>query len=176
MAERGGTTTQSGILYQNSVAALYLGRLCDATPRPDRDRVVGVRVEAPTAVDDTVVTFADGGVTYIQAKENIRDNGDAWAGLWGDFEAQFDLPDFKHGKDRLLLHTGEPHDEHHELKAMCERAAHSLDSDEMNGRCVLPQDRRRCSEKSSRTSALPCPATSACCSLSSATSTLRSRP
>ena len=42
MAERGGPTTQAGIHYQNSVSALYLGRLCDAAPRPERARVVEV--------------------------------------------------------------------------------------------------------------------------------------
>ena len=50
MPERGGPTTQSGILYQNSIAALYLGRLCDATQRPASDFVQSVRVEAPEDV------------------------------------------------------------------------------------------------------------------------------
>jgi hypothetical protein len=139
MPERGGPTTQSGILYQNSVAALYLGRLCDATPRPDRDRVVGVRAEAPTAVDDTVVTFADASVTYIQAKENIRDDGEAWAGLWADFEEQFNRQDFKRGQDRLLLHTGEPHDEHHALREICERAVNSVNAAEWAARLTALQ-------------------------------------
>lgn len=58
MPEAGGPTTQSGILYQNAIAVLYLGRLCDAVPRPDYQRVIHVRVEAPEDVDDTVVTFA----------------------------------------------------------------------------------------------------------------------
>ena len=44
MTESGGPTTQSGIYYQNSVTALYLGRLCDASPRPDRDRIIEVRL------------------------------------------------------------------------------------------------------------------------------------
>jgi hypothetical protein len=139
MPERGGPTTQSGILYQNSVAALYLGRLCDTIPRPDRDRVLSVRVEAPTAVDDTVVTFAGGGVTYIQAKENIRDDGEAWAGLWADFEEQFSRPDFNRGRDRLLLHTGEPHDEHHALREICERAATSANAAEWAARLTVAQ-------------------------------------
>jgi hypothetical protein len=139
MPERGGTTTQSGILYQNSVAALYLGRLCDATPRPERYSVVGVRVEAPTAVDDIVVTFADGGVTYIQAKENIRDDGEAWAGLWGNFEDQFNRPDFKRGRDRLLLHIGEPHNEHHALRELCERAINSVNAAEWAARLTTAQ-------------------------------------
>lgn len=139
MPERGGPTTQSGILYQNSVAALYLGRLCDVTQRSDRDRVVRVRVEAPTAVDDTVVTFADGGVTYIQAKENIRDGGEAWAGLWADFEKQFNRSDFKRGRDRLLLHTGEPHDEHHALREICERAINSVNAAEWAARLTAAQ-------------------------------------
>lgn len=125
MPERGGPTTQSGIYYQNSVAALYLGRLCDATQRPDSQRVVRVRVEAPTSVDDTVVTFADGGVTYIQAKENIRDSDASWADLWSDFETQFRRPEFSRGRDRLLLHTGEHHKEHHALRELCDRTVGS---------------------------------------------------
>lgn len=59
MPERGGPTTQSGILYQNSVTALHLGRLCDEAARPAADRVVQVRVEAPEDVDDTVVWYSD---------------------------------------------------------------------------------------------------------------------
>lgn len=134
MPERGGPTTQSGILYQNSIAALYLGRLCDDTPRLDGDRVTKVRVEAPTDVDDTIVTFADGSSKYIQAKENIRDNDSTWKKLWSDFEAQFNEPHFKRGKDRLVLHTGESHDEHHSLRELCERAAYSPDSVEWDTR------------------------------------------
>lgn len=139
MPERGGPTTQSGILYQNSVAVLYLGRLCDVTPRPDRDRVVGVRMEAPTAVDDTVVNFADGSVTYIQAKENIRDSDEAWTDLWADFEEQFNRSAFNRGRDRLLLHTGEPHDEHHALREICERAATSASAAEWAARLTTAQ-------------------------------------
>ena len=53
MSEPGGSTTQSGIWYQNSVSALYLGRMCDAAVRPDSEQVVEVRVEAPTPVKTT---------------------------------------------------------------------------------------------------------------------------
>lgn len=122
MRERGGPTTQSGILYQNSVAALYLGRLCDATHRPDDERVTTVRVEAPEHVDDIVVTFADGHRTYIQAKENVREDHGAWEALWRDFDAQFRQAEFRRGHDRLLLQIGEIHDEHHDLRELCARA------------------------------------------------------
>ena len=66
MAEAGGPTTQSGILYQNSIAALYLGRMIDPISRPARDRVAEVRVEAPTHVDDIVVIFEDGHTACIR--------------------------------------------------------------------------------------------------------------
>ena len=46
MSESGGTTTQSGIYYQNSIAALFLGRLVDPT-RAHNQRIDSVRVEAP---------------------------------------------------------------------------------------------------------------------------------
>lgn len=122
MSERGGAATQSGILYQNSVAALYLGRLCDPTPRADADTVVGVRIEAPTAVDDIVVTYQDGHRLFIQVKENVRDSSAAWGVLWRDFAEQFRAADFRRGSDRLLLQTAEAHDEHHVLRELCLRA------------------------------------------------------
>lgn len=51
MAEAGGATTQSGIYYQNSIAALYLGRLLDSS-RTSVETIESVRVEAPEEVDD----------------------------------------------------------------------------------------------------------------------------
>lgn len=83
--ERGGPTTQSGILYQNSITALYLDRLCDPRSYEYSERVVRVRVEAPDTVDDTVVEYADQHIMYIQAKENISPNGKVWIKLWADF-------------------------------------------------------------------------------------------
>jgi hypothetical protein len=123
MPESGGTTTQSGIMYQNSVAALFLGRLCDPSERPTAETVTHVRVEAPQHVDDTVVTFADGHKTYIQAKENIRDTDEAWDKLWRDFDSQFSSSEFAQGKDRLLFHTGEIRTEHLAVREICKRAA-----------------------------------------------------
>src|SRR5262245_9187872 len=121
MPERGGPTTQSGIFYQNSVAALYLGRMCDSGQREDAQRVSRVRVEAPVQVDDTVVTFADSHCGYIQAKEKIRSDHSAWVKLWQDFVTQFQRSDFQRGKDRLIVHIGESYQEHHELQEACER-------------------------------------------------------
>jgi hypothetical protein len=72
MTERGGPTAQSGFRYQNSIAALYMARLCDTRPRRMADRVLQVRIEAPEDVDDTVVSFEDAHTDYIQAKEAIR--------------------------------------------------------------------------------------------------------
>lgn len=123
--ERGGPTTQSGILYQNSIGALYLGRLCDSTARPDEHAVESVRIEAPAAVDDIVVTYRDGHRSFIQAKENVRDNDEAWRVLWKAFENQFWSADFDTGKDRLFLQIGEIHDEHHALREIANRAISS---------------------------------------------------
>jgi len=139
MRERGGPTTQSGILYQNSVASLYLGRLCDATRRPEPERVVRVRVEAPEHVDDTLVTFADGHHAFIQAKENVREDHEAWRTLWRDFDAQSRRPGFRRGVDRLLLHVGEIHDEHHDLRELCRRARSGGSYSEWSTRLTKPQ-------------------------------------
>lgn len=82
MAEAGGTSTQSGIWYQNSIAALYMGRMLDTRARPIGDRVLSVRVEAPDHVDDVVVRYADGASRNIQAKLGLRQGEPAWDGLW----------------------------------------------------------------------------------------------
>ena len=89
MTELGGSTTQSGILYQNSVTALYLGRLLDVSERPDIERVEQVRAEAPTDVDDTVVTLADRHRIYIQSKEHLKSTSAEWKTLWKHFDEQF---------------------------------------------------------------------------------------
>ena len=139
MTERGGPTAQAGIHYQNSVSALYLGRMCDAAPRPDRERVVEVRVEAPTEVDDTVVRFADDHRTYIQVKLDVRQGDRAWRKLWKDFDAQFRREGFERGRDRLLLCIGVVRPEHYELRQLCQRAATSEDFEELWGRLTSPQ-------------------------------------
>src|SRR5205823_9430666 len=101
MTERGGTTTQSGILFQNSVTALRFGRMLDSTARPDSEAVVIVRAEAPTSVDDTVVTFRDGHREFIQAKEAITE--EAWQNLWFDISAEFQESSFARERDQLVL-------------------------------------------------------------------------
>jgi hypothetical protein len=72
MAQSGGPTTESGILFQNSIAALFLGDLLHPIQKLTRQTVVAVRVEAPTKVDDTVVTYGDGHRVFIQAKESLK--------------------------------------------------------------------------------------------------------
>lgn len=139
MPERGGPTTQSGILYQNSVTALYLGRLCDVAPRPESQQVVHVRVEAPENVDDTVVTFTDEHRVFIQAKENITCQDDAWAKLWLDIGEQFQNSDFQMGSDRLLLHVGNVRPEHGDLRELCERARTSKSYAEWQSRITKTQ-------------------------------------
>jgi hypothetical protein len=137
--ERGGPTAQSGILYQNSIAALYLGRLCDITPRLNEHAVESVRIEAPSAVDDIVVTYRDGHKSFIQAKENVRGNQEAWQVLWKAFEKQYWDAHFDHGKDRLLLQIGEIHDEHHELREIALRASSSLTHSQWQARLTTGQ-------------------------------------
>jgi hypothetical protein len=139
MREPGGSTTQSGIWYQNSVSALYLGRMCDATVRPDCEQVVEVRVEAPTPVNDIVLTFADGHRTYMEAKEAISVGSEPWLKMWKDLDKQFHTDAFRRGKDRLSICLGESRDRHYALKGLCERAADSQSYEEWWGRLTVPQ-------------------------------------
>jgi len=85
MTEAGGTGTQSGIWYQNSMAALYMGRMLDTRARSIADRVLSVRIEAPEHVDDIVVRYADGASRYVQAKLGLRQGEPAWQRLWQSF-------------------------------------------------------------------------------------------
>lgn len=140
MSESGGPTTQSGITYQNSISALYMGRMCDATRRPESQRVVKVRVESPTPVDDTVVTFADEHLDYIQIKETLATSGDAWRGLWEDFWKQYNHNDFRQHKDRLVLYVGDSRQSYTDLKGLCARASTSENSDEWHSRLNARQE------------------------------------
>src|SRR5258708_8696260 len=88
MAEAGGPATQAGIFYQNTVAALYLGRMLDLRRRSTQHRVLYVRVEAPEEVDDIVVRLGDGSRRFVQAKRTITTSSGAWHVLWATFFRQ----------------------------------------------------------------------------------------
>jgi len=125
----GGQITQGGILYQNSVTALYLGRMADPRRRPESERVIQVRAEAPAHVDDTVVRFKDGHREWIQAKENIHTGSKAWNDLWKAFEKQMADHRFS-AEDRLVLAVGSNLPRFDRLRDLCERAAGSEDAEE----------------------------------------------
>jgi hypothetical protein len=139
MPEAGGPTTQSGILYQNSIAALFLGRLCDATSRPEYDKVIRVRVETPDDVDDLVVTFSDSHKLFIQAKENVNIGDVAWKKLWVDFGTQFLGGNFIKDKDRLALWIGNNRKEFINLREICERSISSKSDIEWLSGCNTAQ-------------------------------------
>jgi hypothetical protein len=128
MAENGGTTTQSGIHYQNSIAALYLGRLLDSRQRIASDRVIEVRVEAPEHVDDVIVYHADGSRSFIQAKEAISSASDVWTKLWSDFARQ--AHECKDAQYKLILAVGTLSAEIGALREICDRAKGKRNSDE----------------------------------------------
>lgn len=120
MAEAGGTTTQSGIHYQNSIAALYLGRLLDFRQRTASERVIEVRVEAPEHVDDIVVRHADGSRTFIQAKESLSLASEEWTKLWNHFAEQAKECAGEHF--RLIFAVGTFSADIENLRELCDRA------------------------------------------------------
>jgi hypothetical protein len=138
MVETGGPTTQAGIFYQNTIAALYLGRMLDLRPRSAKDRVLQVRVEAPEEVDDIVVRLGDGSRRFIQAKRAIAIPSDAWDGLWQAFWRQLHVPAFKL-EDRLVLTVGESSPKTNDLRACCERTTSTVNDDEYQKRLTEPQ-------------------------------------
>lgn len=126
MAEAGGTTTQAGIFYQNSVAALYLADLLELSAIPPRERVIEVRVEAPTDVDDIVVRFADGHCQYLNVKTDVTPSGDPWKALWKSLRTQFNRVDFG-VDDQLTIVLEGLTPQAKNLRDICQRAVSSLD-------------------------------------------------
>lgn len=138
MTEAGGATTQAGIYYQNSVAALQLAELLELRNVPARERVVGVRVEAPGDVDDIVVDFADGHRHFMSAKLLLRTGGKAWDNLWADLQAEANATTKRAG-DRLLIVVARGSSTSNLIAQLSTLAASSIDSEEFNGRLTEAQ-------------------------------------
>lgn len=139
MTETGGATTQGGIFYQNTVAALYLADLLDLMPAPPRERVVGVRVESPTDIDDIVVDYADGHRHFLTAKMSLRVGGKPWDGLWRDLGAEVAAAASR-PNDRFTIVVAERNAASNAVEALCERAVTSVDVAEFDKR--LTEDQR----------------------------------
>jgi hypothetical protein len=138
MVEAGGTATQDGIHYQNTIAARYLLDLLELRQQPPRERVVEVRIEAPSDVDDVVVQYADGHRDWIQAKTVISSSGNTWNRLWINITNQLGKVDFGSG-DNVLILTNQGDDTAQSLLGMCERASSSIDLPELQSRLTERQ-------------------------------------
>ena len=138
MAEAGGTATQAGIFYQNSVAAMALAELLDFDPRSARERATEVRLEAPEDVDDIVIRFADEHRRFQNVKLSIRVGNSAWSGIWRSLSAQHGSPTFG-SNDQLTLVVEERSSDSEAVGALCERAASSIDDQELRARLTGPQ-------------------------------------
>jgi len=138
MAEAGGASTQAGIYYQNSVAALALADLLELGPLPPRDRVVEVRVEAPTDVDDIVIRYADGHQQFLNVKTSTTLGSEAWNRLWSSLKTQMLRPDFG-ADDQLAIVMEEQSQLARSLRDMCDRASSSTDKGEWCKRLAQPQ-------------------------------------
>jgi hypothetical protein len=140
MVEPGGPANQAGIYYQNSIAALYLGRMLDLRSRPARHRVIHLRVEAPEDVDDILVGMGDGSRRFVQAKRTISTKSDTWSGLWTSFWLQAQSSNFS-PDDRLALTIGESSDLAADLRACSERSVGADTDEEYCARLTAPQRR-----------------------------------
>ena len=139
MPEAGGTATQAGIFYQNSVAALALADLLDLDQRIARERVVDVRLEAPEHVDDIVIRFADGHRKFQNVKLSIRMGNSAWSGIWRSLNAQHGSTTFG-SNDQLTLVVSQSSRDSEAVATLCERAASSVDEQELRARLTDTQD------------------------------------
>ena len=138
MPEAGGTATQAGIFYQNSVAAIALADLLDLDQRIARERVIEVRLEAPEDVDDIVIRFADEHRNFQSVKLSIQIGSSAWPGIWHSLSAQHDSKTFG-SNDQLTLVVAERSNDSEAVAALCERAASSIDEQELRGRLTRAQ-------------------------------------
>jgi NACHT domain len=138
LSELGGATTQDGIFYQNSVAALALLDLLEADPQPPRDRVVEVRVEAPEDVDDVVIRYADDHVQYQNVKIIVKPGTDAWARLWSSMYAQFRSQTFQM-EDELTFVCGDLDTNVRTIRECCNRASTSTNRAEWEERLTEEQ-------------------------------------
>jgi hypothetical protein len=138
LSELGGPTTQDGIFFQNSVAALALLELLELNPQPPRDRVVEVRLEAPEDVDDIVIRYADDHRQYQSVKTNVRPGTGAWCGLWNSVHAQFSNPELK-ADDELVLVVAEFDPTMRAIREACQRASTSAGDAEWRKRITIEQ-------------------------------------
>ena len=94
--ETGGPTTHAGINFQNSIAALRLARMLADTEFGENSlgKIIAVRSEAPTEVDDVVVTYSSQRKEYIQAKLRVSPGESAWYTMWQHFYKQYQQPNF----------------------------------------------------------------------------------
>jgi hypothetical protein len=139
MTEAGGTSTQAGIFYQNGVAALYLAELLQLDPAQPRERVVDVRVEAPSEIDDIVVGYADGHRHYLTAKLDLRTGDDAWITMWARLKAQVATL-ANRWDDHVTIVVAEHGKTVRDLRDLCDRAATSIDSAELASRLTGSQE------------------------------------
>lgn len=133
MSESGGPTTQDGIFYQNSVAALALLQLLELNPQPPRDRVVEVRLEAPEDVDDIVIRYADDHKQYQNVKTTVTPGTAAWSRLWESLYAQFSHREFR-SEDELVLVCRDLDSANQAIREACQRAATSVGDSEWRNR------------------------------------------
>ncbi len=129
MTESGGSATQAGIFYQNSVAALALADLLDLGQLSARERLLEVRVEAPGHVDDIVLRFADGHQDFQSVKLSLRFQSDAWTALWQSLHTQ--LQSGFGPVDQLTIVVAERNATSYAVAQLCERAATAVDLAEL---------------------------------------------
>jgi hypothetical protein len=129
VTESGGSATQAGIFYQNSVAALALADLLDLGQLSARERLLEVRVEAPEHVDDIVLRFADGHQDFQSVKLSLRFQSDAWTALWQSLHTQ--LQSGFGPVDQLTIVVAERNATSDAVAQLCERAATAVDLAEL---------------------------------------------
>ena len=89
MAERGGPSLLSGVHFQFQVVVCNLVTMIYDKARKYSDPICSIRIEAPTSVNDVVVTKQSGARIFQSVKENIKKEnkltskwGQMWKAIW----------------------------------------------------------------------------------------------
>lgn len=133
MPEVGGSSTQAGIFYQNTVAALALAEMLDLERKSPREQLVEVRLEAPEDVDDVVLRFADSHLEFCNVKLRLQISDRAWPGIWKSLATQFRRNSFREA-DQLTIIVADRGKDSQAVSDLCERACASLHSAELSSR------------------------------------------
>jgi tetratricopeptide (TPR) repeat protein len=141
MPEAGGPTTWSGIHFQGQVVVYHLARMLYDRALDSTDSVISVRVEAPSFVNDVLLTKESGARVFQSVKEAIKRStmGDsAWCKMWKAIASQVLSGDFDVDRDIIQIVFPEKVALGSSIFELTSRASTSANAGELSRRLSQP--------------------------------------